>query len=52
MGDGLMCPYCKKEGHFIKLELTESMLLLCKRCSRVFVSKEYGKEKLYFGPAL
>ncbi len=48
----LTCPYCKKDNRQIKLELTESMLLLCPRCSRLFVSKEYGKQKLYFGPAL
>ena len=49
---GLTCTYCEKENCQIKLELTESMLLLCPRCSRLFVSKEYEKPKLYFGPAL
>jgi uncharacterized protein YbaR (Trm112 family) len=48
----LVCPYCKKDGIIVKLELCESMMILCRRCSRLFVSKEYGKEKLYFGPAL
>jgi ribosome-binding protein aMBF1 (putative translation factor) len=31
-----LCPLCLHDGHSIKLELTESMLLVCKRCSRAF----------------
>jgi len=43
------CPFCKKEHHYSELELTESMLLICTRCSRAFVVKTNGKRKLCYG---
>jgi len=44
------CPFCKKEGHYVYLELTESMLLICRRCSRAFAVKSNGKRELFYGP--
>ena len=41
-----LCPLCLQDGHTIKLELTESMLLVCKRCSRAFEVKSNGKRVL------
>jgi len=41
-----LCPLCLHDGHSIKLELTESMLLVCKRCSRAFEVKSNGTRKL------
>ena len=41
-----LCPLCLHEGHSIKLELTESMLLVCKRCSHAFEVKSNGKRIL------
>ncbi len=35
-----LCPLCLSDGHSIKLELTESMLLVCKRCSHAFEVKQ------------
>jgi len=47
------CPFCKEAGFYIKLELTESMLLICRRCSRAFaVKSSNGKRELYFGKYL
>ena len=44
-----LCPICKLEEHFIKLELTESMLLVCKRCSRAYEVKSNDKRMLFYG---
>jgi hypothetical protein len=44
-----LCPICKLNGHYIKLELTESMLLVCKQCSRAFEVKSNGKRMLFYG---
>jgi len=41
-----LCPLCLHDGHSIRLELTESMLLVCKRCSRAFEVKSNGKRML------
>ena len=41
-----LCPLCLHDGHSIRLELTESMLLVCKRCSRAFEVKSNGKRIL------
>ncbi|MEK6944146.1 MAG: hypothetical protein AABW55_01720 [Thermoproteota archaeon] len=47
---GTFCPFCKEVGFDVKLELTESMLLICTRCSRAFaVKSSNGKRELYFG---
>ncbi len=43
------CPFCKKENRFVRLELTESMLLVCSGCSRAFEVKSNGERKLYYG---
>lgn len=43
------CPFCKKENHYIKLELTESMLLICPGCSRAFEVKLNRKRELNYG---
>ncbi len=40
------CPICKLQGHYTRLELTESMLLVCKRCSRAYEVKSNGKRML------
>jgi len=45
------CPFCKKEGHYVYLELTESMLLICRRCSRAFAVKSNGKRELSYEPS-
>ena len=34
-----LCPFCKELGFAVNLELTESMLLICTSCSRVFAVK-------------
>ncbi len=44
-----LCPICKLKGHYTKLELTESMLLVCKQCSRAFEVKSNGKRMLFYG---
>ncbi len=44
-----LCPICKLKGHYTKLELTESMLLVCKRCSRAFEVKFNDKRMLFYG---
>jgi uncharacterized protein YbaR (Trm112 family) len=41
-----LCPLCLHDGQSIRLELTESMLLVCKRCSRAFEVKSNGKRIL------
>jgi hypothetical protein len=41
------CSYCKKDEHYVKLELTESMLLICPRCSRGFAVKSNGYREIY-----
>ena len=41
-----LCPLCLHDGHSIKLELTESMFLVCKRCSRAYEVKSNGKRIL------
>jgi len=46
------CPFCKKEHQYVRLELTESMLLICTRCSRAFAVKTNGERELYYGPCL
>ena len=46
------CPFCKKEEHYVDLELTESMLLICRRCSRAFEVKSNGKRELFYGSCL
>jgi len=43
-----LCPFCKKENQYVKLELTESMLLICSRCSRAFEVKSNGKRELHY----
>ena len=40
------CPFCKQENLYVNLELTESMLLICTRCSRAFFVKSNGKREL------
>ncbi len=37
-----------KNNQYVKLELTESMLLICSRCSRAFEVKSNGKRELYY----
>jgi len=44
-----LCPLCKKKGEDVRLELTESMLLVCKRCSRAFEVTSNGKRMLCYG---
>jgi len=41
-----LCPLCLRDGHYVKLELTESMLLICKRCSQAYEVKSNGKRIL------
>jgi len=43
-----LCPICKLKGHYTKLELTESMLLVCKGCSRAYEVKSNGKRTLSY----
>ena len=43
-----LCPLCLHDGHSVKLELTESMLLVCKRCSRAYEVKSNGKRTLSY----
>ncbi len=39
-----LCPSClHDDGHYVKLEPTESMLLMCKRRSRAYEAKPNGK---------
>ena len=40
------CPICKLKDHYVKLELTESMFLTCKKCSHAFEVKSNGKRML------
>ncbi len=47
--DSNLCPLCKNEGFDVRLELTESMLLVCKRCSRAFAVSSNGKRVLCYG---
>ena len=47
--DSNFCPICKLKGHYTKLQLTESMLLVCKRCSRAFEVKFNDKRMLFYG---
>ena len=42
------CPFCKKENRYVRLELTESMLLICPGCSRAFEVRSNGKRELYY----
>ena len=44
-----LCPICKLKNHYAKLELTESMLLVCKRCSRVYEVRFNDKRMLFCG---
>lgn len=41
-----LCPLCLRNGHSVRLELTESMLLVCKMCSRAYVVKSNGKRQI------
>ena len=43
-----LCPICKLKGHYTKLELTESMLLVCKQCSRAYEVKFNDKRMLFY----
>ena len=43
-----LCPICRLKNHYIKLELTESMLLVCKRCSRVYEVRFNDKRMLFY----
>ncbi len=47
-----LCPICKLNGYYVKLELTESMFLVCKQCSRAFEVKSNGKRMLFYGDEL
>ncbi len=47
-----LCPICKLKRHYIKLKLTESMLLVCKRCSRAYEVKSHDKRMLFYGDEL
>ena len=44
-----LCPTCKLKNHYTKLELTESMLLVCKRCSRAYEVRFNDKRILFCG---
>jgi hypothetical protein len=46
--DSNLCPICKIKGHYTKLELTESMLLVCKKCSRAYEVKFNDKRMLFY----
>ena len=48
LSDGNYCPLCIKKGTWIKLELTESMMLICSGCSRCFIVKSNGKRELFY----
>ncbi len=48
VNDSNLCPLCLHDGHSIKLELTESMFLVCKRCSCAFEVKSNGKRMLSY----
>jgi hypothetical protein len=41
-----LCPLCLRNGYSVRLELTESMLLVCKMCSRAYVVKSNGKRQI------
>jgi len=41
------CPICIKENHHVDLELTESMLLICTRCSHAFAVRSNGHREIY-----
>jgi|GEM_PF-6420529 len=43
-----LCPICRLKNHYIKLELTESMLLVCKRCSRAYEVRFNDKRMLFY----
>ncbi len=43
-----LCPLCQGQGYSVRLELTESMLLVCKRCSRAFKVSSNGKRTLQY----
>ncbi len=43
-----LCPICQSEGHSVRLELTESMLLVCSRCARPFAVSSNGKRVLNY----
>jgi hypothetical protein len=41
-----LCPLCLRNGYAVRFELTESMLLVCKMCSRAYVVKYNGKRQI------
>ena len=41
------CPLCRKENFESKLELTESMILICPKCSHGFAVASNGHRKIY-----
>ena len=43
-----LCPIYKLKNHYTKLELTESMLLVCKRCSRAYEVRFNDKRMLFY----
>jgi hypothetical protein len=47
-----LCSTCKVKNHYTKLELTESMLLACKRCSRAYEVRFNDKRMLFYDDEL